>query len=98
MAKCVYESDSGNDRPTKLPRGEILAPSNYAMIEQIHIGELIGSDDEEASVDDNDEENKEDEVGDQELWFVDTFSDYDADEESDDDDDGSVIDLTYQSE
>ncbi|KAE9000728.1 hypothetical protein PF002_g15980 [Phytophthora fragariae] len=98
MAKCVYESDSGNDRPTKLPRGEILVPSNYAMIEQIHIRELFGSDDEEVGVEDNDEENKEDEEGDQEPWFVDTFSYYDADEESDGDDDGSVIDLTYQSE
>ncbi|KAE8886793.1 hypothetical protein PF005_g1120 [Phytophthora fragariae] len=120
MAKRVYnsDSDSGNDRPSKLPRGEGLVPPNVAMIEQIRrpmqniedaqltiarlrrsmdIRELFGSDDEDDGVEDNDEDDEDDEEDDQEPWFVDNFSDYDADEESSDDDDDSVIDLTYQS-
>ncbi|KAE9287426.1 hypothetical protein PR003_g26057, partial [Phytophthora rubi] len=62
------------------------------------IRELFGSDDEDDGVEDNDEDDEDDEEDDQEPWFVDNFSDYDADEESSDDDDDSVIDLTYQSE
>ncbi|KAE9148759.1 hypothetical protein PF006_g6685 [Phytophthora fragariae] len=63
-----------------------------------HFGlSLIGTDDEEEHGEYSEEEDGEKEEGDHEPWFVDTFSDYDADVKSADDD-GFVIDLTYHSE